>query len=59
MGLFGNCSGDNNIWIWILIIAVILICCDGNIFGGGNNCEPCCDPCCEKPRLPRCEPECC
>ncbi len=62
MGLFGGgCSGGSDTWIWIaIIIVLVLLCSDGNIFGGKDDkrcCEPCeprccpppkdcCDPCC-------------
>ena len=42
MGLFGGCGGNNDTWIWILIIAVFLLCfCDGGnngICGNNNDC---------------------
>ena len=47
MGLFGGCGGNNDSWIWILVIVVLfLIFCDGgnglNICGNSNNNDCCC-----------------
>ncbi len=59
MGLFGGgCNNDSGQWIWIaIIIVLIFVCGDGNIFGGRNNnccCDPCCDPCCDSHRHDDC-----
>ena len=37
MCLFGNNGCGNDSWIWIVIIAILVFCCnDGNVLGSGN-----------------------
>ncbi|MBU5451140.1 hypothetical protein [Acetivibrio sp. MSJd-27] len=48
-GMSDNCCcnngfGGNDVWVWIIIIAVILILFCGNGFGGFNN--GCTNNCC-------------
>ena len=31
----GGCNNNSDSWIWIVVIvALVILCCDGNIFGG-------------------------
>ena len=33
----GGCNNNSDSWIWIVVIvALVILCCDGNIFGGSN-----------------------